>query len=251
VDDLTLAAELVREAGALARRMLEAGLDTEYKSSVSDVVSDADRAAEELVVSRLREERPDDGLIGEEGAHRPGERTWYVDPVDGTYNFLSGIPYWCSAVGLVDDQGPVLGAVYYPAADELWLGGRGQPTTRNGLTVPVLENRPLGEVSVTTYLHPTTMSDPACRDYWQAVVEPAATLRMLGSASIDLSYVAGGRLGVFLQCNLHPWDWYPGAALVRAAGGVTEIVQIAGNRWHIAGNPQSVTDVVAALQSVR
>ena len=127
MDDETLAASLVREAGALAATMLADGLETEYKTSVSDVVSAADHAAEELVVRRLDDERPDDGLVGEEGSARPGERTWYIDPVDGTYNFLSGIPYWCSAVGLVDADGPVLGAVFYPALDQLWIGGRDRP----------------------------------------------------------------------------------------------------------------------------
>ncbi len=133
MDDVTLAAELVREAGSLADAMLRKGLKTHYKTSVSDVVSAADHAAEELVTGRLIEQRPDDGLVGEEGARRAGNgRTWYVDPVDGTYNFLSGLPYWCSAVGLVDDDGPLLGAVYYPAVDQLWVGGREVATTLNG-----------------------------------------------------------------------------------------------------------------------
>ncbi|MCR8526255.1 inositol monophosphatase family protein, partial [Escherichia coli] len=77
MDDLSLAAELVRDAGGLARRMLQEGLTTHYKTSVSDVVSAADHAAEALVVERLTAERPDDGLVGEEGAESPGERTWY------------------------------------------------------------------------------------------------------------------------------------------------------------------------------
>ena len=125
MDDVSLAADLVREAGVLASRMLSDGLDTEYKTSISDVVSAADHAAEELIVTRLAESRPDDGLVGEEGARRSGAgRTWYVDPVDGTYNFLSRIPYWCSAIGLADADGPLVGAVYAPTLDELWVGGR-------------------------------------------------------------------------------------------------------------------------------
>ncbi len=247
MDDLSLAAELVRDAGLLARQMLNNGLDTEYKTSVSDVVSDADRAAEELVVSRLRRDRPDDGLIGEEGSSEPGERTWFVDPVDGTYNFLSGLPYWCSAVALTDGDGPVVGAVYFPATDELWLGGRDHPTTRNGVAVPQLVDKPLSQVSVTTYLHPGKLSDADRREPWLAAVTSAATGRTLGSASIDLAYVAAGRLGVFLQSNLHDWDWLPGIALVRAAGGVAEVVNHRGVRWQIAGNAQSVAEVKAAL----
>jgi fructose-1,6-bisphosphatase/inositol monophosphatase family enzyme len=137
-DDLRLAASLVRAAGTLAASMLRRGLGTEYKTSVSDVVSAADRAAEELIVARLRAERPGDGLVGEEGARDPGTRTWFIDPVDGTYNFLSGLPFWCSAIALTDGNGPLLGAVYQPTTDELWLGGRSSPTTRNGQSVAPL-----------------------------------------------------------------------------------------------------------------
>jgi myo-inositol-1(or 4)-monophosphatase len=248
VDDETLAANLVTEAGALAAKMLAAGLETRYKTSVSDVVSAADHAAEELVARRLGEERPDDGLVGEEGTARPGDRTWFIDPVDGTYNFLSGIPYWCSAVGLVDAEGPVLGAVYFPAQDQLWVGGRDRPTTLNGEPVPTLTDVALSEVSVATYFHPRRLRDTDQAAAWRAAVSAAATVRVLGSASIDLASVASGRLGVFLQANLHPWDWLPGAALVRGAGGVAEVVSHNGNEWQIAGNAQAVAETAAALR---
>jgi len=239
---------LVTEAGNLAATMLAEGLDTHYKTSVSDVVSAADHAAEELVVRRLAELRPDDGLIGEEGAARPGDRTWYIDPVDGTYNFLSGVPYWCSAVGLVDADGPVLGAVYYPARDELWLGGRDLPTTLNGKPVASLADQALDQVSVATYFHPRNLRDEPRVATWRGAVEAAATVRMLGSASVDLAGVACGRIGVFLQANLKPWDWYPGAALVLGAGGVAEALEVGGNRWQVAGNAQSVAETLSALQ---
>jgi fructose-1,6-bisphosphatase/inositol monophosphatase family enzyme len=248
VDDVSLAADLVREAGLLASRMLAEGLDTEYKTSISDVVSAADHAAEELVATRLAESRPADGLVGEEGARRAGAgRTWYVDPVDGTYNFLSRIPYWCSAIGVADAEGPLIGAVYAPALDELWLGGRDLRTTLNGVAVPELLDRPLAEVSVATYFHPRHMRDQSRLSSWQSATAAAATVRMLGSASVDLAGVATGRLGIFLQANLHPWDWVPGAALVLGAGGVAEQVFVAGTRWQIAGNRQAVKDTQAAL----
>ena len=249
MDDASLAADLVREAGKLAHRMLKAGLDTEYKTSISDVVSAADHAAEELITARLAAERPDDGLVGEEGARRDGNgRTWFVDPVDGTYNFLSGVPYWCSAIGLVDDEGPLLGAVYYPAVDQLWVGGRDHPTTLNGVPVDALEQRPLAEVSVATYYHPRHMSEGSRIAAWQAAAAGSATVRMLGSASVDLAGVATGRLGVFLQCNLHPWDWYPGAALVLGAGGVAVEVSLDDRLWQIAGNAQAVAETEQALR---
>jgi len=249
VDDFALAEDLVREAGVLAARMLGEGLETHYKTSVSDVVSAADHAAEELVVGRLEQERPEDGLVGEEGHSKAGERTWYVDPVDGTYNFLSGIPYWCSAVGLVDAAGPVAGAVYYPAMDELWVGGRGRPTTLNGTPVTPLADQALGEVSVATYFHPRYSSDARRAASWQAATAAAAAVRMLGSASVDLAGVASGRLGVFLQGNLHPWDWYPGAALVLGAGGAAVEVPVGDITWQVAGNARAVEDARTALTS--
>ncbi|HZA03550.1 MAG TPA: inositol monophosphatase [Propionibacteriaceae bacterium] len=248
MDDLSLAADLAREAGQLAASMLADGLETEYKTSVSDVVSAADHAAEEMITSRLAEHRPDDGIVGEEGARRPGrERTWYVDPVDGTYNFLSRLPYWCSAVGLADADGPLVGAVYFPPRDELWVGGRDAPTTLNGVPLAELADRPLADVSVATHSNPRLLADGGRFSSWRAVTAGAATVRMLGSASVDLAGVASGRLGIFLQANLNPWDWVPGAALVMGAGGIAEEFPVDGVRWQIAGNRQSVADAAAAL----
>ena len=254
-DDLELAGELVREAGRLAARMLADGLDTRHKSSVSDVVSAADHAAEELIVERLRQQRPADGLVGEEGAYSPGERTWFIDPVDGTYNFLAGLPFWCSAVALVQQptadqpagadgsREPAVGAVYYPVTDELWLGAVDSPTCRNGVPVRRLADAPLAELSLASYLHPATLSDPDVREPLLAAVSGAATLRMLGSGSIELAQVAAGRLGAWAQLNCPDWDWLPGAALVRAAGGSAEVFHHRGQRWHVAGNRQAVADL--------
>jgi len=249
-DDLRLAGDLVRQAGRLAAWMLREGLDTHHKTSVSDVVSEADHAAEELIVAALRSARPDDGLIGEEGANHPsvGSRTWYIDPVDGTYNFLSGLPYWCSALALGCGAGePVLGAVYHPFADELWLGGGDQPTSCNGAPVQPLRDAPLSRLSLASYLHPATLPDDGAREPLLAVMRRAATVRMLGSGSLELAAVAGGRLGVWAQLDTLDWDWLPGAALVRAAGGVTEVVHHRGHRWHLAGNRQAVAEVRALL----
>jgi myo-inositol-1(or 4)-monophosphatase len=241
VDDLALAAELVREAGGRAAQMLADGLTVQHKTSISDVVSAADHAAEELIVERLRAERPDDGIIGEEGTSDPGTgRTWYVDPVDGTYNFLTGLSVWCSAIGLDD----ALGAVYHPAADELWAGGPGLPTTRNGARIPPLAERPLKDVAIATYVHPTALADDSRRIPVLRAVAGAATVRMLGSGSVELAAVAAGRLGAALHTNSAPWDWLPGAALVRGAGGAAEILEAHGHRWHIAGC-RTVVDEIA------
>ncbi|MDT4937469.1 MAG: monophosphatase, partial [Pseudonocardiales bacterium] len=247
-DDLGLAGSLVREAGTLAASMLRDGLTTQHKSSVSDVVSAADHAAEQLVVARLRAERPDDGVVGEEGADEPGTRTWFIDPVDGTYNFLSGIPVWCAAIALIDAEGLGLGAIYQPTTDELWVGGRDQPTTLNGVPVPALTDRPLDELSLATYLHPSTLPDDGARVPLLRAMQGAATVRMLGSGSVELASVASGRLGASLQIDSMDWDWLPGRALVDAAGGASEVFMAHGHRWHVAANRRAVDEIVALVR---
>jgi fructose-1,6-bisphosphatase/inositol monophosphatase family enzyme len=248
LDDLSLAADLVRAAGDLAARMLRAGLDVEHKTSVSDVVSAADRAAEALIVDRLRAQRPDDGIVGEEGTSDGGAgRTWYVDPVDGTYNFLSGLPEWCSALARADDAGDLLGAIYQPTTAELWLGSTDHATTRNEAPVAPLEERGLAEISLATYLHPTTLPDDSLRVPLLRVLQGSATVRMLGSGSLELAAIAAGRLGASLQSDSLPWDWLPGAALVRGAGGAAEVLEAQGHQWHVAGNRRAVEEIAELL----
>lgn len=246
-DDLALAAELVRSAGALAARMRLAGVDATRKTSISDIVTAADHAAEDLIVARLREARPEDGIVGEEGTNQPGRRTWFADPVDGTYNYAAGLTVWCAALALRDPDGLVLGSVYHPANDELWLGGRDHPTSLNGTPVEPLADVALSHCSIATYIHPTTLPDDAQRIPLLRVVSRAATVRMMGSGSVELASVAAGRLGAYIQTDCLDWDWLPGQALVEAAGGVTELVPYQGHLWHLAGNRQVVADMKAAL----
>ena len=253
--DAGLAATLVVEAGRLAAAMREQGLSTQFKTTVSDVVSDADRAAEKRICERLAASRPGDRVVGEEGTATSGTghtldggRTWFVDPVDGTYNFLSGLAEWCSAVALADGPDPVVGAVFQPAADELWVGGPGLPTTRNAAAVPPLAPRPLAHLSLATYLHPPALADDAARLPLLRAIGAAATLRMLGSGSVELAAVAAGRLGAWLHVATPQWDWLPGAALVRGAGGVADVVEVDGRRWHVAGNRQAAAELVDLLE---
>jgi myo-inositol-1(or 4)-monophosphatase len=248
LDDLTLAAELVRDAGRLALGMRSAGVSVRRKTSVSDIVTAADKAAEEQMVTRLRAERPGDGVVGEEGANHPGGRTWLLDPIDGTYNYASGVPFWCSAAALRNGAELVLGAVYVAEFDEIWLGGADRPTTRDGAAVPPLTDRPLHDVSLCSYLHPGTIGERQLRETFLALIEPAATVRMLGSGSVELAYIAGGRIGAFAQNDCLDWDWYPGRALVEAAGGAAQVIEKAGHRWHLAGNPAAVADLVDVLE---
>lgn len=249
--DLELAGELVREAGRLAHRMraeaVGQGLEREHKTSIADVVTAADRAAEDHVASRLAAARPHDGVVGEEGASRPGERTWVIDPVDGTYNFVSGLTWWCSALALVGADGELLlGAVYHPHDDVLFLGGPTIPTTRNGVELPSIEDVPLSHGCVTTYMSATGYATEPGAALTRAV-EGAAAVRMLGSGSMDLCAIAQGQLHVYVQREVADWDRLPGAALVLGAGGAARQVEAAGTTWTVIGTPSCVEEIATAL----
>ncbi|WP_427016528.1 inositol monophosphatase family protein [Pseudarthrobacter sp. P1] len=288
--DDQLASALLRHAGALALRMRTEGLAGERKTSVSDVVTAADLAAEAWLVGQLRRARPEDGILGEEGASHEGTsgRAWVIDPVDGTYNFLSGSSYWCTALALVelppdgapdgadgggpdgapdgggpdgapDGGGPeggpladaavLLGAVYQPQEDLLWLGGHGVPATLNGKPIDTMGDASLAGISAGTYIHPGWLADPRAGAPWTAAAVLPATLRMLGSGSCDLARVAAGQLGCWFQHSCPPWDWLPGKALVRAVGGDTAVVRVNGLDWFLAGPPNAVGELALALRS--
>ncbi|GAA2856930.1 inositol monophosphatase [Paenarthrobacter ilicis] len=259
LNDYQLASALVREAGQLALLMRMGGLQGERKTSVSDVVTAADHAAEAYVLEQLRRCRPDDGILGEEGASVAGTsgRTWVIDPVDGTYNFLHGSTYWCSAIALKRDSKDttvdpevLLGAIFQPELDKLWVGGQEHPATLNGEPIQGSGDSAVAEICAATYIHPTWLADPRTAMPWHAAAVSAASLRMFGSGSCDLGRVADGELGCWFQHSCPEWDWLPGKAIVRAAGGDTAVVQVNGFNWFVAGSPTAVRELAAALTSV-
>ncbi len=247
-DDARLAAGLVREAAGLAARMRAEGLAVEAKTSVSDVVTAADRAAEELVVRTLRRLRPDDSILGEEGADHVGSsgRTWVIDPVDGTYNFAAGLDWWCSALALRDGERLLLGAVHHEASSSTYVGGPQLPPTVDGRPLAPLADRALAESCLTTYLHPPFYGG-AVGEAFGRMANGAATVRMLGSGTMDAMAIASGRLHVLCQHSVPSWDELPGAAIIRGVGGRTERLRAAGVDWYVAGAPTAVAEVCAAL----
>lgn len=250
--DEHLAQALVFNAGRLAWRMRESGISTEQKSNFSDVVTEADKAAERFVAGALTALRPEDGIVGEEGAAKESKsgKVWVVDPVDGTYNFSLGSDYWCSALALVtgDPEDPEqlhFGAVHRPAMGYTWFGGPAIDTTRDGKGVAKLSDAPLAHQALGTYLHPTYLQQEPVRGAWQTVAQEVAGLRMLGAGSVDLAGVADGSLGMWLQHSVKSWDWLPGRALVEGAGGTATKFESGGVTWCLAGNSESVKQALA------
>jgi fructose-1,6-bisphosphatase/inositol monophosphatase family enzyme len=244
-DDLELAARAVRAGAAAALAEARATLDVQVKGSPSDLVSRADTAAEAAIVALLRAERPGDGIVGEEGASvEGGARRWTVDGIDGTFNFLSGIPHWCVAVGLEADGAPAAGAVYDPVADELFAGGPALGATRNGEPIAVRTGRTLPEAAVATFLRADKGADRGAS--LARLADRVGILRAGGAGSLELAWVAAGRVDAWAQPNVSVWDWVPGAALVAGAGG--RITVLDGEpAWHLAGSPALVGDLAALV----
>ncbi|MDY6049335.1 MAG: inositol monophosphatase family protein [Corynebacterium sp.] len=256
--DLHLAQALAYNTGRLAWRIRELGLTVDQKTSVSDVVTQADTMAEAFISRVLELLRPEDGLVGEEGTHTPSRsgRTWVIDPVDGTYNFVSGSDYWCSALALItgqpeNPQTVQVGAVHRPAMGYTWVGGDLTPTLLEGAPVPGIVDEDPAEVSLVSYAHPRWINDDTILSVWRAVSSQFATIRMLGAGSVDLAGVAAGNWGMWMQHSVAPWDWLPGKALVEAAGGSTARVVAGGVEWFLAGSARVVETSVAALQAAR
>lgn len=246
--DAALAVDLVREAASLAARTRGEGLDVTRKTSGSDIVTQADTAAERLIVERLAAERPDDAIVGEEGAARPGTsgRTWVIDPVDGTYNFARGSDWWCTALALHDEDDVLLGAVHHAASLRTWVGGPGVPSTCDGVRLGPLPDTPREARCATTYLHPPFYGSEVGDAFTRALGQ-VGTLRMLGSGTMDAMAIASGQWDVLFQHSVADWDRLPGAAIVRGAGGRSVVVAAGGVDWTVTGAPAAVSDVRAAL----
>lgn len=252
--DEEVAVALVTAAGAAAwrhqQRMLAGAeeLDVVVKTNPTDVVTAADREAEDRIVEMLAVARPDDSVVGEEGAFVTGTsgRTWVIDPVDGTYNFVRGSDRWCSAVSLVQDGDPLLGAVCHPRAGRHWVGGPGLGARESREHLPPIVDRGLSECSLATYLHPP-FHETRVGETWRRLAASVATLRMSGSGSMDAVDVALGRVDLLAQHSVPLWDRAPGEALIRALGGQSAVVASGGVEWYVAGAPTAVAHAVSRL----
>ena len=226
---LSTAESTAREAGALLRDFYHRGVRTEYKGDV-DLVTEADRASEALIVSRLRAAFPSHGVFGEEGAREAldSEFRWYIDPLDGTTNFAHGFPAFCvvlgcerraSALGADEDGEMVAGVIYDPLRDEMFAAERGAGATLNGAPLHVSRAKLLQESLIATGFpsHKRHLSPNV--HFYQEFTLRSHGVRRAGSAALDLAYVASGRLDGYWEFNLNPWDTSAGYLLVEEAGG--------------------------------
>jgi myo-inositol-1(or 4)-monophosphatase len=191
-------------------------------------VTAADRRAEEIVREELARARPAYGFLGEEGGAREGtdkSHRWIVDPLDGTTNFLHGIPHFAVSIALERDGAIVAGLVYNPANEELFIGERGKGAFLNDHRIRVAAREKFAEAVVACGLPHFGRGDLAlARNEIAAAQQQFAGLRRYGAAALDLAWIAAGRLDAYWERNLSPWDMAAGMLLVREAGGfVTDL----------------------------
>ena len=242
---------MAREAGRQLRRAFAGPLvNVTAKSSPTDLVSEADHAAERLIRDRLAAARPEDGFLGEEGGEAAGTSglRWVVDPLDGTINFLFGIPQWAVSIACEDADGTLAGVVYDPMRDELWSAERDGPA--------LLDGRPLRgseRAELATALIATGFGYDADVRRLQAAVAArllprVRDIRRLGSAALDLAWTAGGRYDAYYERGLNTWDRAAGELLCRRAGlAVRELAPSPPAGAGVLVGPEGLVDALEPL----
>ncbi len=219
---LAVAESLARRAGVLLCEAVQRPRQIDYKG-VTDLVTDSDRACEAMIVAGLRHAFPDHGIIGEEGS-KVGENVqyrWHVDPLDGTTNFAHGIPHFSTSIGLSDSEGtPLLGVVYDPIRDECFTAIQGQGAFLNSKPIHVSPVLDLSHAVVSTGFPKDRWTNPDnnTRQVSQFILRAQAVAR-LGSAELDLCYIASGRVEGFWEPRIYSWDVMAGLCCVLEAGG--------------------------------
>lgn len=226
----------------------------EYKGA-HDLVSYVDREAEKLIITRLSELLPEAGFIGEEGTgDKTGESyNWVIDPLDGTTNFIQGIPVYSVSVGLICDGIPVLGVVYEIGQQETFYAWKDGGAWLNGEPIRVSDRTDLNQALLATgfpYINFEKLD--AYLEFLKWTMRNSRGVRRIGSAAVDMVYVACGRFDAFWEYDLKPWDVAAGVIIVREAGGIVKDFDGGDNflfgRTILASSPHVETAIFTSLK---
>ncbi len=234
---LDFAIQTARDAGRiLAERFGRASLAVMHKGEI-DLVTEADLAAESLIVERIRSHYPRHSILAEEAgdSEQQSEFKWIVDPLDGTTNYAHGYPCFCVSVALEHDGEIVLGVVYDPVRDELFAAERGEGAALNGRRIRVSDASDLNRALVCTGFPYDVRDRGDFARHFRNFIMHSQGVRRDGSAALDLAYVAAGRFDGFWEEGLNPWDVAAGKFLVEEAGG--RVSRYDGSRFSIYRAP--------------
>lgn len=256
------AVDAVLRAGAVQRAHFGRGLHIERKSSALDLVTEVDLAVEREFRATIASRFPEHRVLGEEFsgdiASVPLDGPcWVFDPLDGTTNFAHGLPIFCASLGFEVDGAAQVGAVYDPMRDELFVAERGEGASLNGEPIGVSAAAEIGDAMLCTgFPYDIHKTRDAVVGLFSEFVGRARAVRRLGSAALDLCYVASGRLDGFWEAGLKPWDTCAGALMVEEAGGA--VTRWDGSPYQSRANGlvatngrvhQAMLDVLAGFQS--
>ncbi len=249
-DLLDLAVSVAREAADVLlthRRRMDDGADLgiRTKTSSTDPVSVADADSERLIIGRIADARPQDGLLGEEGTDHVGTSglRWVVDPLDGTVNYLYGHPGWAVSIAVEAQDGAggwdgLVGVVLDPTADALFTGVAGAGASLDGSVLAVNDPVPLSQALVATGFSYDRDHRRSQARTVSTVLERARDVRRVGSAALDLCAVAAGRVDAYYEDSTQRWDWAAGAVIAMCAGAVvTPLVGPSGTNGVLAAGP--------------
>jgi myo-inositol-1(or 4)-monophosphatase len=249
---LETAADIAREAGALLANYFERRVAFELKGDF-DLVTEADRASEKLVVERLRSHFPSHSIVAEEGGGHEGssDYRWFVDPLDGTTNFAHSFPMFNVTLGLERAGEMIAGVIYDPVSQELFAAEQGAGSYLNHRRIRVSQCKRLEESLASTGFPSRKRHLNINIHFYHQMAMASHGVRRTGSAALDLAYVACGRLDAFWEFGLMPWDMAAGSLMVREAGGAVSDMRggphsVSSSRDLLADNT-TIHDQVLAL----
>jgi myo-inositol-1(or 4)-monophosphatase len=233
LDDYTrFAVQLARDAGAVLRDRFGQPHQVRFKGAI-DMVTEADQAAEALIAGRLRDAYADHLLLCEEGSRGTAldsRYRWVIDPLDGTTNFAHGLPTFAVSIALEEEGHPIIGVVYDPMRDELFVSYRGGGATLNGESIHVsLTDRLVSSILVTGFSYDFERRALQA-EIWRDFLTRVQAIRQTGSAALNLCYIACGRLDGYWERGISPWDVAAGALMVSEAGGT--VTDMRGGPFH-------------------
>lgn len=225
MNPLETAVAVAREAGDILMREVVRTREISVKGRRGDLVTDADRASERIILDRLRRAYPRATILTEESGTRAGtaDERWIVDPLDGTTNFAHRYPLFCVSIAYERGGELIAGAIYAPAMAELFVAEHGAGARLNDIPIAASSIERVADAMVCTGFHPADFERNAA--HFRAVSNHAQAVRRDGAAALDLAYVACGRFDGFWEFGLHPWDVAAGTLIVREAGGVVTRVE--------------------------
>lgn len=252
---------IAQQAGEIVRQRYHNAHEAQLKASSIDIATEADRASEAYIVDALLKHFPEHHLVGEEGGGsgapiQQADYLWFIDPIDGTTNYANQIPHFCISIAMTDNQRvPLVGVIYDPTRDETYSATQGGGAQLNGEALHVSSKTDLLQCVLASGFSYDRRSNPDNNiAQWGAMILQARGVRRMGSAALDLAYVAAGRLDGYWERALHPWDVMAGVLLVQEAGGtVTDYQGGTQPQWgddgrYVASNGHIHAEMLRVLQ---